>query len=41
LIEQVSLEDLRRVARRFIDADRLITTIVGKPAEMAPQALAS
>jgi zinc protease len=31
LIEAVSLEYIRRVARRLIEADRLITTIVGKP----------
>ena len=33
LIEEVSLDDIRRVARRLIEADRLITTIVGKPVE--------
>jgi hypothetical protein len=27
----VSLDDIRRVAKRLIEADRLITTIVGKP----------
>jgi zinc protease len=31
LIEGVSLDDIRRVAKRLIEADRLITTIVGKP----------
>jgi zinc protease len=31
LVEAVTLEDIRRVARRLIEADRLITTIVGKP----------
>ncbi len=31
LIEAVSLEDIKRVAKRLIEADRLITTIVGKP----------
>ena len=30
-IEAVSLEDIKRVAKRLIEADRLITTIVGKP----------
>jgi zinc protease len=30
LIEQVSLDDIKRVAKRLIEADRLITTIVGK-----------
>jgi zinc protease len=34
LIEAVSLEDIRRVAKRLIEADRLITTIVGKPAPL-------
>ena len=32
-IEAVSLDDIRRVAKRLIEADRLITTIVGKPVE--------
>lgn len=32
LIEAVTLEDIRRVARRLIDPDRLIVTIVGEPA---------
>jgi len=31
LIEAVSLEDIKRVAKRLFEADRLITTIVGKP----------
>jgi len=38
LIEQVSLEDISRVAKRLIEADRLITTIVGKPVAPKPQA---
>ncbi|MFZ0397188.1 MAG: pitrilysin family protein, partial [Methyloceanibacter sp.] len=38
LIEQVSLDDIRRVAKRLIEADRLITTIVGKPVEARPKA---
>jgi zinc protease len=33
LVEKVSLEDIERVAKRLIEADRLITTIVGKPVE--------
>ena len=33
LIEQVGLEDIKRVANRLFEADRLITTIVGKPVE--------
>ena len=31
LVEAVTLEDIRRVAKRLIEADRIITTIVGKP----------
>ena len=31
LIEAVSLDDIKRVAKRLFEADRLITTIVGKP----------
>jgi zinc protease len=38
LIEDVSLDDIRRVAKRLIEADRLITTIVGKPVEARPKA---
>jgi zinc protease len=38
LIENVSLDDIKRVARRLIEADRLITTIVGKPVEARPKA---
>jgi len=30
-VEAVSLDDIKRVAKRLIEADRLITTIVGKP----------
>jgi zinc protease len=33
MIEKVSLDDIKRVARRLIEADRLITTIVGKPVD--------
>ena len=33
LIEGVTLEDIKRVAKRLIDADHLITTIVGRPAQ--------
>ncbi|MEG6508720.1 pitrilysin family protein [Methyloligella sp. 2.7D] len=40
LIDAVTLDDVARVAKRMLHADRLITTIVGKPAEMPPQALA-
>jgi zinc protease len=35
LVEAVRLEDIRRVAKRLIEADRLITTIVGKPVAAA------
>ena len=38
LIENVSLDDIRRVAKRLIEADRLITTIVGKPVEARSKA---
>jgi zinc protease len=31
LVEAVTLDDIKRVAKRLIEADRLITTIVGKP----------
>src|SRR6476469_3810422 len=41
LIENVSLDDIRRVAKRLIEADRLITTIVGKPVEARPKAAPS
>ena len=38
LIEKVSLDDIKRVAKRLIEADRLITTIVGKPVDAGPKA---
>jgi zinc protease len=38
LIDKVSLDDIKRVAKRLIEADRLITTIVGKPAEARSKA---
>jgi zinc protease len=31
LVEAVTLDEIKRVAKRLIEADRLITTIVGKP----------
>jgi len=34
LVEAVTLDDIKRVAKRLIEADRLITTIVGKPEPM-------
>ncbi len=37
LVEAVTLDDIKRVAKRLIEPDRLITTIVGKPVAMAPQ----
>jgi zinc protease len=37
LVEKVSLDDIKRVAKRLIEADRLITTIVGKPVEAKPK----
>jgi zinc protease len=36
LVEAVTLDDIRRVAKRLIEADRLITTIVGKPVAARP-----
>ncbi len=38
LVEAVTLDDIRRVAKRLIEADRLITTIVGKPVAAKSQA---
>jgi zinc protease len=35
LIEAVTLEDARRVARRIIDPDRLVVTVVGQPEGVA------
>jgi zinc protease len=35
LIEAVTLEDARRVARRLIDADALVVTVVGQPVGVA------
>lgn len=37
LVEKVSLDDIKRVAKRLIEAERLITTIVGKPVEAKPK----
>jgi zinc protease len=37
LVEKVSLNDIKRVAKRLIEADRLIITIVGKPVEAKPK----
>jgi len=38
LVEAVTLDDIKRVAKRLIEADRLITTIVGKPVTARSQA---
>jgi len=35
LVEAVTMDDVRRVAERLLEPDRLITTIVGKPVEPA------
>ena len=39
LIEAVTMDDIKRVAKRLLAADRLITTIVGKPVEPAAATL--
>jgi zinc protease len=36
LIQAVSLDDVRRMARRIIDSDALVVTIVGKPKDLKP-----
>ena len=38
LIDAVTLDDIKRVAKRLIEADRLITTIVGRPVETKSKA---
>ena len=38
LVEAVTMDDVKRVAKRLLAADRLITTIVGKPVE-SPQVI--
>ena len=35
LVEAVTMDDVKRVAKRLLAADQLITTIVGKPVEPA------
>jgi zinc protease len=35
LVEAVTMDDVKRVAKRLLEPDRLITTIVGKPVEPA------
>jgi zinc protease len=34
MVEAVSMEDIKRVAKRLLQADNLIVTVVGKPAKM-------
>jgi zinc protease len=36
LIAAVTLDDVRRLARRLLDQDRLITVVVGKPVGLSP-----
>jgi zinc protease len=33
LVEAITMDDVKRVAKRLLAADQLITTIVGKPVE--------
>jgi zinc protease len=40
LIEAVSLDDVKRMARRIIDGDGLVVTIVGKPKDIKPEGTA-
>jgi zinc protease len=37
LVEAVTLKDVKRVARRLINSERLVITIVGRPARLNPQ----
>jgi zinc protease len=37
LIDAVTVDDVKRVARRILDADGMIVTIVGRPKDVAPQ----
>ena len=36
MIEAITLDDVKRVAKRLLDGDGLIVTVVGKPANMKP-----
>jgi zinc protease len=36
LVEAVTLDDVKRVAKRLLKADDLIITVVGKPKGLAP-----
>jgi zinc protease len=38
LIDAITLDDIKRVAKRLIESDRLITTIVGRPVETKSKA---
>jgi len=38
LVEAVTMDDIKRVAKRMLEPDRLLTTIVGKPVEPAATA---
>ncbi|MFO1091669.1 MAG: pitrilysin family protein [Hyphomicrobiales bacterium] len=37
LVDAVTVDDVKRVAKRILDADGMIITIVGKPKDVAPQ----
>jgi zinc protease len=37
LIDAVTVDDIRRVAKRILDADGMIVTVVGRPKDVAPQ----
>jgi zinc protease len=37
LIEAVTVDDVKRVAQRILDADGMIVTVVGRPKDVAPQ----
>lgn len=37
LIDAVTVDDVKRVAKRILDADGMIVTIVGRPKDVAPQ----
>ncbi len=37
LVEAVTLDDVKRVAKRLLNADNLIITVVGKPKGLMPR----
>jgi zinc protease len=37
LIDAVTVDDIKRVAKRILDADGMIVTVVGRPKDVAPQ----